>query len=92
MSGIDRVRALYADWARGDFSTTRGYLAPDVEWHQREVAIEPGVRRGHVVRGRGKETGVPLELRQVVLWTLQDGLVTRVQWFDTRAEAEAASG
>jgi ketosteroid isomerase-like protein len=41
-----RLRGLYAQFARGDLDAVVEYLDPDVEWHNPEYAVEPGIRRG----------------------------------------------
>ncbi len=43
-------------------------------------------------RGRGRSSGVEVEMTQYAVWTIRDGRVTRVVWFSTRAEALEAAG
>jgi ketosteroid isomerase-like protein len=43
-------------------------------------------------RGRGRSSGVEVEMTQYAVWTIRDGRVTRVVWFPTRAEALEAAG
>jgi ketosteroid isomerase-like protein len=42
--------------------------------------------------GRGKESGVPIEIHFFGVWTLKDGKVRRVQYFRHRADAVKAAG
>jgi ketosteroid isomerase-like protein len=44
-----------------------------------------------VARGTGA-SGVPIELRQGYVWTIEDGRAVRFQWFNDPAEALAAAG
>jgi uncharacterized protein len=45
-----------------------------------------------VVHARGKESGIDMEARGAMLWTLRKGRIVRVKMFQTKAEAlEAAS-
>jgi ketosteroid isomerase-like protein len=49
-----------------------------------------------VVLGRltmvGRSSGVPLQGDGAQVWTLRDGLVARIEWFLTQAEALRAAG
>ena len=45
-----------------------------------------------VVRGKGKESGIDMEARGAMLWTLRQGKVVRVKMFQTREEALEAAG
>jgi ketosteroid isomerase-like protein len=43
-------------------------------------------------RGRGRTSGVQVDLRQYAAWTLRGGKIARVVWFPTREEALEAVG
>ena len=43
-------------------------------------------------RGRGRASGVEVELTQWAVWTLRAGRIVRVVWFPTQAEAFGAAG
>jgi ketosteroid isomerase-like protein len=40
-----------------------------------------------VVRARGKESGIDMEARGAMLWTLREGRIVRVKMFQTKADA-----
>jgi ketosteroid isomerase-like protein len=44
-------------------------------------------------RGRGRASGVPVELHQCGIWTIRAGKIVRVEWLEaTREEAIEAAG
>ncbi len=43
-------------------------------------------------RGRGRGSGLPVEMTVYDIWSFRDGLVSRRQTFYDRAEATAAAG
>jgi ketosteroid isomerase-like protein len=43
-------------------------------------------------RGRGKASGIDVEVKQWAVWTLRAGRVIRVVWFTSRREALEAAG
>lgn len=43
-------------------------------------------------RGRGRASGLEVEMCQSILWTVADGSVKKVEWFQSRQEAVAAVG
>jgi ketosteroid isomerase-like protein len=43
-------------------------------------------------RGRGRTSGLDVELPHASVWTVRKGKITRVQWFATREEALEAAG
>jgi ketosteroid isomerase-like protein len=45
-----------------------------------------------VVRARGKESGIEMESRGAMLWTVQDGKILRAKMFQTMEEALEALG
>jgi uncharacterized protein len=42
--------------------------------------------------GRGKRSGVPVDMLEAHLWTVRDGKLRRLQTFSTKAEALDALG
>ena len=55
-----------------------------------EEAIECGAEdliTVDVVRAQGKGSGVPIEARGAMLWTLRDGKIVRAKMFQTKEEA-----
>ena len=82
--GREGVRQYMLDWltAFGDFTT-------DVEeW------IDAGDQVIVVIHsyGRGKQSRVPVDMRQAHVWTVQDGKLRRLQTFATKAQALEAAG
>jgi ketosteroid isomerase-like protein len=71
-------------------------------WYEAWERVEPDLRElldtgEHVVsiettRGRGRASGVEVELQQCGVWTIRDGKIVRVVWFTTRDEALEAAG
>ncbi len=43
-------------------------------------------------RGRGRSSGVEVEMAQYAVWTIRNGKVVRVVWFPTRGDALEAAG
>jgi ketosteroid isomerase-like protein len=73
------------------------------EWHEAWERIEYDFDElidagGHVVavvtrRGRGRASGAEVELQVALVWTVREGKIVRVVWFETREDAlEAARG
>jgi len=72
------------------------------EWHQAwgsieydfEELIDAGEQVISVVnrRGRGRASGVDVELHVALVWTLRDDRVVRVVWFPSRERALEAAG
>ncbi len=81
--GHDGLREWFREW--------------DSAWEEWEDELEElaplGDRAISVVtrRGTGRASGVAVEWRYVGLWTISDGKVVRVQWFDSRDDAVAAA-
>jgi ketosteroid isomerase-like protein len=71
-------------------------------WYEAWERVEPDLRElldagDHVVsieitRGRGRASGVEVELQQYGVWTIRDGKIVRARWFTTRQEALEAAG
>lgn len=82
--GVDAVRATMERWetAFEDLSVTF------------EEVIDAGDRvivKTHV-SGRGRGSGVDVDSRSYMVWTIRDGKVTRMDEFTDRAEALEAVG
>jgi ketosteroid isomerase-like protein len=62
--------------------------------HDCEELIDAGERVISVVtnRGRGRASGVEVELHQSAVWTIRDGRIVRSVWFPSRKEALEAVG
>jgi ketosteroid isomerase-like protein len=45
-----------------------------------------------ISRGRGRSSGVDVELRHYGVWTIRDGKIVRVAWFYSREDALEAAG
>jgi ketosteroid isomerase-like protein len=43
---LNTIRVAYADFGRGDWTNLLESLDPEVEWHNPDNALEPGVRHG----------------------------------------------
>ena len=67
-------------------------------WESIEDECEELIDGGdHVVsvvnsRGRGRASGVEVELTHAAVWTIGQGKVVRVAWFGTREQALEAAG
>jgi ketosteroid isomerase-like protein len=44
------------------------------------------------ISGRGRQSGVPIEIHFFQLWTIQDGKVSKMEYFRHRADALKAAG
>jgi ketosteroid isomerase-like protein len=88
-SAVLRGKDAAIDWSRRWWGTWDEYVLDAIE------IIDADEDRVVVVqceRGRGKGSGVQLERRWAVVYTLQLGKVVRFQAFKTREEALEASG
>jgi ketosteroid isomerase-like protein len=43
---LNTIRVAYADFGRGDWTNLLESLDSDIEWHNPDNALEPGVRHG----------------------------------------------
>jgi ketosteroid isomerase-like protein len=82
--GFEGVQQYIRDWVSvfGDFTT-------DVdEW------VDAGDQVIAIVHscGRGRRSGVPVDMREAHLWTVREGKLRRLQTFATRADALEAAG
>jgi ketosteroid isomerase-like protein len=82
--GHDGLRGFFRAWYEA-----WGHVEADLE-----DLIDAGVQVISVetTRGRGRASGVEVELPHAAVWTVRDGKIIRVVWFGTRAEALEAAG
>jgi ketosteroid isomerase-like protein len=82
--GHDGLRRFFRDWHEA--------------WEQVEYDYEELIDAGEQIiavvtrHGRGRSSGVEVELPLALVWTLRDSKIVRVVWFPTRAEALEAVG
>jgi ketosteroid isomerase-like protein len=84
--GVDALRA----WAREYYSAWE-----DLDDHLDEVIDAGDDRVISIVttRGRGRTSGIEVELTDNAgVWTIQDGLIVKVVWYSSPAEAFEAVG
>ena len=81
--GRRAVEAFFRDWiAQWD--------EPTAEWQLEAVGPETVLSRT-TARGRGKTSGVPVELQFFQVWTFRDGLAVRMVVYGDEARARAAA-
>jgi ketosteroid isomerase-like protein len=68
-------------------------------WEQFSPEMEEVVECGpetlitiDVVRARGRGSGIDMEARGAMLWTVQEGKIARVKMFQTKSDALGAAG
>jgi ketosteroid isomerase-like protein len=67
-------------------------------WEQMDYEIEELIDADDRVvsvvnnRGRGRASGIEVELQMPAVWTIRDGKIVRVAFYTTRAEALDAAG
>ena len=82
--GIEQAREYYARWASA--------------WEEWTWRIEEAKDQGDLVAtrtwltGRGRESGMVLDMRIGQVWTFRDGRVTRYEAFSSWQQALAAAG
>jgi hypothetical protein len=82
--GLEGVREFFRNWMSA-FDDLRSEVE---EW------IDAGDQVIAMVRsfGRGKHSGVPVDMLEAHLWTVRDGKLWRLQTLGTKAEALEAAG
>src|SRR5687768_3644135 len=82
--GHDGLRTLFKEW----------YAAWDDYEDHLERLIDAGDKVVALVtsRGRGRASGVPVELKTPAVWIIRKGKIIRVAWFQTPEQALAAAG
>jgi ketosteroid isomerase-like protein len=92
---------LWGDWgvARGHEGLREAWrrwfqVLGDVNWRIEGTPIDAGddVVTTYQVHGRGRGSGVEVDQRITLLWTLRDGRVARVRAYLERAEALEVAG
>jgi ketosteroid isomerase-like protein len=63
---------------------------PESEWHLEPTAPDT-VLSVSITRGRGRASGVPVELRFVQVWTFRDEVPVRMVVYPDEAKARAAA-
>jgi ketosteroid isomerase-like protein len=82
--GIDGVQAFLREWMGA--------------WEDWELEVEALLDAGDMVvalvhqRGRSKAAGMPVEMSFAQVWTVRDGLQTRMDMYSDREEALKAAG
>jgi ketosteroid isomerase-like protein len=82
--GHDGLRRYFREW----------YEAWDNVAYSCEEVVDAGERVMSVVtnRGRGRVSRAEVEFKQYAVWTIRDGKIVRVAWFNARDEALHAAG
>ncbi len=82
--GIDGARAFLSEWMDA--------------WEDWELEVDDLLDAGDKVvvlvrqHGRSKAAGMPVEMSFAQVWTLRDGMQTRMDMYSDRAEALEATG
>ena len=82
--GADSVMEFFREWVEpwDDF---------DIEWELQEAGSDAALAIIDM-RGRGRVSGVPAEMRFYQLWTFRDGRAVRMEMFNDLDEARRAAG
>jgi ketosteroid isomerase-like protein len=98
----DVSRTDGADFEGGVFhghdGLRRWHRAWYAAWENIENDLEELIDTGNDVvsvttqRGRGRASGIDIEVKQWAVWTIRDGRVHRVVWFTNRQDALEAVG
>jgi uncharacterized protein len=92
------ARLVGGGYYRGHEGLRRFFRSYHEAWENIEYECEELIDAGeHVIsvdreRGRGRTSGVAVELTQYAVWTIREGKIVRVVWFPTREEALDAAG
>jgi ketosteroid isomerase-like protein len=82
--GHDGLRTLFKEWY-GAWENYEDHLEELIDAGDKVVALVTS-------RGRGRASGVPVELKTPAVWTIHNGKIARVAWFQTPEQAFAAAG
>lgn len=93
----------FRDWPESSYYGIEGverFLSEWLDvWDEYEVGVEDILPApdGRVVslirhRGKGRNSGLPMEMEMAQIATVRDGKVTRVEYYDDRADALDAAG
>ena len=77
--GHEGLRTFFREWYEAWES-----VAPDLE---EVIDLGEHVLAVETTRGRGRTSGVEVELPHYSVWTIREAKIVRVAWFGTRAEA-----
>jgi ketosteroid isomerase-like protein len=93
------IRAALEDTVyHGPDAVAEWYGAVDESWEELMVEFEGARDGGDLVvglgrlRGRGRESGAPIDIEAASVAHFRDGLITKLQFFTNRAEALEAAG
>jgi ketosteroid isomerase-like protein len=82
--GAESVIEFFRDW-------TESWEDFELDWAIEEAGPDHALAIIDM-RGRGKGSGVPTEMRFFQLWTFRDGRIVRMQMYDDLDEARRAAG
>jgi ketosteroid isomerase-like protein len=93
----------FREWPDHTYRGLEGVRRLLAEWRELWVAFEAGVDEilavpdGRVVvlswqRGKGRQSGLPMDMNWAQIISVRDGKMTRVDAFDDRAEALRTAG
>lgn len=93
----------FREWPDHTYRGLEGVRRLLAEWRELWVAFEAGVDEilgvpdGRVVvlswqRGKGRQSGLPMDMEWAQIISVRDGKMTRVDAFDDRAEALRTAG
>ena len=82
--GLNGVGEFFGDWVSA-FADVTSEVEEWIDAGERVIAMVHSY-------GRGKRSGVPVEMLEAHLWTVRDGKLRRLQTFPTKAEALKAAG
>jgi ketosteroid isomerase-like protein len=83
--GHEELRRFFRDWHEA---------WDNIEYDYDELIDAGGDRVVSVVtrHGRGRASGLEVEMPAALVWTVRDGKVVRVVWFKSRGDALEAAG
>lgn len=82
--GHDGLRSFFREWYEA-WETVQPDLDELFDAGEHVISAE-------ITRGRGRASGVEVELPHHAVWTIRNGRIIRVVWFGTREEALEAAG
>jgi uncharacterized protein len=83
-SGPEGVQEYFRDWL-GAFGGLRSEVEEWIDAGDQVIAMVHAY-------GRGRRSGVPVDMLEAHLWTVREGRLRRLQTFATKAEALEAAG
>lgn len=82
--GADSVMEFFREW-------TEPWENFEIDWELEEAGADAALATIDM-RGRGRGSGVPTEMRFFQLWTFRDGRAVRMEMFTDLDEARRAAG